>query len=914
MAADAGQPPRSLVLRAARRVVAAAASLVPAAERERWCREWTAELVCWWREPGRAGDPAAAWTLLRRAFLSPADALVVRRRERRAAARRHPPRRSVAPHGSPSNPQTEGSTMAAILQDLRYALRTCRKQPALTAVVLLTMALGIGGNTAIFSLLDGVVLSPLPYPEPDRLVAVWPARSRGLSKELFLRLERQATSYEWLAAWCENGYKLRAEGRAEMVYGPTVTADFFRVLGARTVLGRGLEAGDDHRGEPVVMLTHEFWRSRFGGRPDVLGRRLDLGGVERTVVGVLEPGLDLFQRDAQVVVPHVLESDETDFDANYLDIVGRLKPGVAPQQASDELAAMALGWEEEDGRDPEWAASASVVPLQEFLVGDVRPTLWLLTGAVAFTLLIVVANVAGLLLARGLSREHEISLRFVLGAPKRRVARQLLSESTLLALAGGALGVGFADVALRGLLALLPPETPRLAAIGLDLRVLAFAVALAVVSGLAAGSAPLVSTLRSDLRGRLAAAGRGGTATRSRQRLRSALVVAEVGMAVVLLAAAGVLARSFWRTLQVDPGFEPAGLVHFTVTPGREQWASAGELESYYRGLEEQLRALPGVSRVAAAHAVPIVNGGWVMGTYPSDDPPPPGAMPPWARWRPVSPGYFATAGTRIVAGRAFTDLDQADSEPVAILSQATAREFFGDTDPLGRTIRIGFDGAHDLRVVGVAEDVHILGLRQGAPLTAYRPYAQASATLHRIHFYDRSLLLRSDLPAERLARPVEEAVAAYDPMANVLQFESMERVVAASLAEPRVVLDLLAAFAVVALLLGAIGVYGVMSFTVSWRTREMGIRLALGAPRSLLVGRVMAKGLALTALGLLLGAGLALALGRFLAGQLFEVSATDPPTLVAVALTLMAAGALASYLPARRAGRLDPRETLLSD
>lgn len=808
--------------------------------------------------------------------------------------------------------------MSSFWDDLRFAVRSYRRRASLTALLLVTLALGIGGTTAIFSLLYGVVLDPLPYEEADRIVRVWPARSRGLSKELLVQLQREAISYEALAAVSESSFSLVRDGRSTMAYGPTVTADYLRILRATTTVGRGFEPGDDRRGPRHAVLSWSFWQQVYGGDPSVVGRTATLNGIRHVVVGVAERGFETPLGDFDLITTHVVEPDEADWDGNYLDIVGRLAEGVTVEQADAELRALALRWAYQAGVSAEWAASSSVITLHESMVGDVRPSLLLLTGATGFLLLIVVANVMNLLLARALAREREMSLRQALGASRGRLARQLVTESVLLALLGGALGLVFATFAARVLVGILPPDLPRLEHAGIVPEVLVAALALALCTGVVVGLAPALIVARRDLRAGLGGAGRQSVPSHSRRWVRSSLVVCEVTLAFVLLAGAGVLVRSFWLTLQVDPGFDSRNLVVFTVLPGPDSWDTPGELDDYYERLREKLAALPGVDGSAILHAVPVADSGWVMATYPADDPPLDGNLAPLARWRPIGAEYLRTAGVGLLAGRGFATTDTAESEPVVIVNETLARAYLSDTEPLdrilGRSFRISFEGPVDLRVVGVVQDVKILGLRAGAPRAAYRPFPQSTPVLHRIGVDQRSVMVRSPLPVESLDSMLRAAVADVDPLANVLDLEPMSRVVGESLARSRAIMLLLTGFAVMALVLGAIGIYGVMGHSVRERNREMGIRLALGAERLSLIATVMGSGLKLVFIGLGVGGACALALNRLLASELFEVGPADPMSLLAAGGTLLGAATLSIWLPARRAGRVDPVEALRAE
>lgn len=698
-------------------IVHFASLLVPRADRDRWLQEWRAEIIAAGNEnPGRSSGRAGR--IVRRSLLSFADAWVFRR--------------TLCGRGAEGAAVSRGIPIDSFAQDLRFAWRSLLRRPATSALLLVTLALGIGASAAIWSVLYGIVLSPLAYDRPEEIVQVWPARSQGMSTELLVKLQEESTSYDGLAAWTEEAFKLAMDDRAEMVYGPKVTADFFHVLGGRTMLGRPFEAGDDRDGVRRVLLSHDFWQRQLGDDASVLGRDLTLSDTHFRVVGVLEPGFEIPRQGRfDVVVDHQVDPEAIDFGHFYLDVIARLKPGVSVAEA--EFRQLALRWADESGTSPEAMATASVVSLHEFLVGDVRPALLLLFGAVGFIVLIVVANVAHLLLGRVLGRRTELRVRFALGASRGRVVRQLLTESTFLALLGGILGGLAAGVLGPHLLALLPQDLPRLGEIRLGVPVFAFAALVTLAIGLAVGLVPAIDATRRRARNGMTS--RSASAGPSRHRLRASLVVAEVTLSVVLLAGAGVLVKSFWHTLQVDPGFEPTGLVHLTVLPGESSWPSSDAVDRYYEGLADAVRAVPGVTRAAMTHAVPVVNGGWVMGTYPSANPPAEGEVTSLARWRPISPGYFETAGIELVAGRPFTAEDRLGAEPVALLNVSAATGLFGGVrKALGDTIRIGIEGQDDIRVVGIVEDVRILGLREDAPRTAYRPYppGQPRASPHQ--------------------------------------------------------------------------------------------------------------------------------------------------------------------------------------
>lgn len=799
--------------------------------------------------------------------------------------------------------------LRALLTDIRHALRSLRRQPTLVAVVLTTMAFGIGASTVVFTLVDAIVLRALPYDHPDRLAWVWPAQVQGTSAATLEWLQRDSRSYQSIASWTEGSYKFVHDDRAEIVNGPLVSAEFLNVLGARPVMGRSLQAGDDKYGDRVVVLSHEYWQRGFGADPNIVGRTMELEGTVYTIVGVIEPEFDYLQRDVDVVVPLLAESAQQDYGANYLSLVARLAPGASVESASDELLALATARAEAQGTTTQFAQTASVSSLRDALIGNLDVTLFMLLGAVGLMMLIVVANVANLLLVRAIGRERETALRLALGAHWGAVTRLLLTESGLLAGAGGLLGIATAFAGVKFLAGILPIATPRVAGASIDVRILGFSLAVTLVTGLVIGLFPAITALGTDIRTRI------GTGNRSagvrRHRIKSVLVAGEVALAVVLLMGAGLLIRSFRATLDIDPGFRLQGLSHFEIDPGTEDFDSGEALNAYYRRIKERVAALPGVASVALVHAVPIRNPGWRMGVYAEDNPRAPGDPVILSNWRPVSTEYLETAGLTLKSGRWFTTDDRAGGEQVAVLNETAATTLFGDGNPVGRRVVMGFDTPDPMRVIGVIQDVRIRGLRQSPPLALYRPYAQTSDMMESRTFINRSVMIRSDLDVASLIRPVEEALSELDPLASVLRVESMDAVLADSLAEARTVMWLLTGFAGVALLLGAIGIYGVLAQAVGERSRELSIRLALGAPRQSLVAMVVTEGMKLTAIGFLAGGALSWWLTRFIEGQLFDIGRHDASTMLASGMVLVFAALLAAYLPARRAGTVDPMELL---
>ncbi len=868
------------------RILTLVARLLPEDERDDWSREWNSELNFWWQNSGK--DFAANRNVIRRSCLSILDVVAIRR----------------------LHPARTGTTMnipmiEKITDDLRYSFRSLGRQPTLALAVLAILAVGIAANTVVFSIVQNVVLAPLPFPEPDDIVQVWPDRSRSLSKNTLVELQEQSTSYRSLAAWTESDFKLRKDGSAALIYGPEATAGFFEVLGLRPALGRLFQDGDDQPGANVVVLSHEFWTQEFGGDSSVVGNTINLNGIERVVVGVVEPGTDLLQKNAQVVVPSYLNQSA---GANYLDIIGRLDDGVILDQARREFVGLVNGWGERDGRSPEWTVSANVTRLFDFIVGNIRTTLGLLMGAVSVTLLILVANVSSLLLARALARDKETAMRHALGAPVGRIMQMQITETALLAVVGGIVGVGIAGFALDMIGPAIADFMPRTIDVGLQGSVLAFAGTLIVIVGAAASLGPVLLTQKKSL-GHVM---HRGTAGRNGGRAQSFLVVAEVAAAAALVAGSSLLVKSMARTMDVDPGFEANALTYVSVDVGPDQWERPADLEDYYRRLTSRLEAIPGVIGAATIHAVPVLNSGWSMSLYPEGARPPAGTQPNFANWRPVTHNYFELSGMTFLSGSGFTEEMTQGSEPVAILNQAASQALFGNRSPVGELVMFPFDaGQQALRVIGVVADVRIRGLRSAAPMTIYRPFPQSTPALHRIGVHDRTIMIESQLPVSTLRLAIESALREHDPMANVARAQSMTNVIADSVAEQRMVAILMTGFAIVGLSLGALGIYGIMAFSVGQRIREISIRLALGAEGKTLAVRIVRQGLTLAIMGVMIGSGIAVYLSRFLTAQLYEVNRFDPASYLAAAGVLLSAAAISSFLPALRAARTDPMEVL---
>ena len=799
-----------------------------------------------------------------------------------------------------------------MLHDIRYALRSLRRHPGFTLTAVLTLGLGLGANTAIFSTVNGVLLRPLPFPEPERLVTVWGYHAsigrEAASLPDFLDWRREARSFAGLAAWANTQFNLTGAGEPVVVRGALVTANYFRVLGAPIPVGRGFGEAEERRGAArVAVLGHGFWQREFGGRVDAVGQRITLGGVPYTIVGVGARGLAL-PEEVDVWAP--LTTDTTLGRRNdFLQVVGRLALGVDLRAARQELGTIAGRLERDyPGSNSGWGVD--LVGLQERIVGEIRPALLVFMGAVGLVLLIACANVANLMLARVASREREVTIRAALGASRRRLVRQLLTECVLLAVAGGALGLLLAVWGVRALQALEPGTIPRLGEVAVNGRAFAFALALSVATGLLFGLAPAARALRLDLRGGLGEGGRALAGHRSAGRTRALLVLAEVALACMLLIGAALLLRSFVRLQQVDPGFTPRGILTARVTLPRARYDDPVRQTAFADALLEQVRSLPGVASAALTSDAPLGDGPpyWSFAVA-GVEPPPPEVVQDAVVFR-ITPDYFRTFAIPLIRGRLLDARDRADAARVALISEALARRYWPDRDPLGARLTLG-DPADTasvwLTVVGVVGDVRQEGPASAAYPQLYLPLAQLSS---------RSLViaLRSTGDPRALAPAVKRAVAGIDASLALAQVATMEDRVAGVLARPRVNALMLGGFAVAALLLAALGIYGVIAYSVVQRTRELGIRMALGARTDDVLRLVLRQGMVPVVAGLLLGLGGAAAASRVLRGLLYGVGRTDLATYAGVAVFLGAVALTASYLPARRAALADPVVSLRNE
>jgi putative ABC transport system permease protein len=797
--------------------------------------------------------------------------------------------------------------MDTLLQDLRYAFRTLGKNPGFAAVAVLALALGIGANTAIFSVVNAVLLRPLPFPDPDRLTMVYsfnPAKGFPrfpVSVPDFIDWRGQSRLFEGMAAVDGAPYNLSEGAEPERLNGSRVSASFLGVLGIKPALGRDFLPDDEREGaEPVVLIGHGLWTRRFGADPALVGRTIALNGRRHTVIGVL-PREYSFPNHSELWTPISFEHDElTARGAHYLNVFARLRPGVTIQAAQTEIGTIAARLRQQYP-DTNTGWEARVSPLSEMIVGKIRPALLVLLGAVCFVLLIACANVANLLLARAAERQKEVAIRLALGASRTRLVRQLLTESALLGLVGGLCGLVLALWGTDLLVAAGGDNLPRFREISVDGRVLLFTIGLSLVTGLFFGVVPALQASRPDLNDTLKEGGRGGTSGPGRHRLRGALAIGEIALALVLLVGAGLMFRSFRELLSVDPGFRPDHLLTLDVALPETKYVDGARQTAFLNETLERLGALPGVVSAAAATTVPL-SGGIISYSFSIDGgPEEPPSRRSSVRYDAVSAGFFRAMDIRILQGRSLLDSDAAGSPRVVVISANLAKKYFSGETPIGRRIRIDNDAARAPReIVGVVADVKHSSLDGEAAPHVYEPLPQAPSTW-------LTFVLRATVEPMGLAAAARAAVLAIDPEQPVSEMKTGEALVSDSVAQPRLAMLLLGVFAAVALLLAAVGTYGVIAYSVSQRTHEFGVRMALGAGRREVLGLVVRQGLLLASLGVGLGLAAAAGATRLLSGLLYGVSPTDPVTYASVAALLTAVSLVACLVPARRATRVDP-------
>jgi putative ABC transport system permease protein len=782
------------------------------------------------------------------------------------------------------------------------------KHPGFTLIAMLTLALGIGANTAIFSVINGVLLRPLPFVEAERLVRVYatvPARSILTYPTSYLNFadwRAQNSVFVSMAAYSSASATFTGGAAPEQLEGVAVAGDFFAVLNAQPAAGRVFSAADEQQGRKnLVVISHGLWQRSFGSDPKIVGRQVTLDATGYTVVGVMPPGFrfPLERNKTDYWVP-LDPQDETNRErgANYLSVTARLKPGVTLAQAQAEMTAIASRLEQEY-RDRNAGRGINLVPLHDALTGNLRRALFVLLAAVGFVLLIACTNVANLQLARAASRSRELAIRSALGAGRGRIVRQLLSESLLLAALGGALGLLLAAWGVDLLTAALPDDIPRAGDLGLDARVLGFTIAITLLTGLAFGCAPAWQASRAELTEALKEGGRGVSGGRS--RLRSLLVVTEVAFSLMLLIGAGLLLQSFRRLLAVNPGFNPQGVLTATIALPSGTYGEEARQAAFFQQALSRVAALPGVAAAGVVDPMPL-GGSMAMNSFSIEGRPPLSAGErPATHSRVISAAYLQAIGIPLLRGRALAERDDAAAPRVLLINESFARRFFPNEDPLGQRIRLTIAPNFVAEVVGVVGDVKHRSLDREAGPEAYVSYLQVPTPI-------MSLIVRAAAGEPlQLAPSVRQAIAQVDKDQPLADVKPLAAWLDESVARQRFNLWLLAVFAVVALLLAASGIYGVISYAVTERTHEIGIRVALGAQRQDVLRLVVGQGLALTLAGVGVGVVGALALTRWMTELLFGVTPTDPLTYVGVAALLVSVALLACYLPARRATKVDP-------
>src|SRR5829696_6638598 len=800
--------------------------------------------------------------------------------------------------------------MTSILQDLRFALRTMWKHPAFSAVAIITLALGIGGSTSIFTVVDAALLRGLPYKSPEGLYHLWEQTpKRDFPKREFSYPDyqdyQQNNVFEGVAAYAGSGAILSESGESENVAAPRVSANFFSVLGVDPILGRTFQSGEDNPSGPnLVILTYGFWQRRFGGDSGVIGRALTINGQSLTVIGVLPANFQFALKSNDLWLPYQpAQNIMTARSMHGTNLIARLKPGVSVTQAESELNVVASRIERENNQSHA-GTSARLVPLQEEIIGKVKPTLFVLLAAVGLVLLIACANVASLLLTRSLSRQKEVAIRSAVGASRWRVVRQLLTESVLLSLVGGVLGLAIAYWGVPALVAVLPQSQlnamPFLKSLRLDSGILTFSFALSFLTGLFFGLAPALQSSRLDLNEVLKEGGRNASAGAG-HRLRSAMVVTEIALAVVLLVGAGLMMKSLLRLLQENVGFKTENLLTMGVILPPAKYTEANQLINFNDQIQERVQALPGVAAAGTVDILPVNAGNTTRFNIDGDPAPPPGKETE-ANVRVVSDTYFQTLGVPLLAGRMFDERDIVGQPGVVIIGKTIADRMFAGRDPVGKHLRYTAAQVQPDLIVGVVGDVKITGLDEAVRPVLYYPYRQSSSPF-------LSLVARTETDPAALVASLRNEIRNLEPDAAILNVRTMEEMISQTPASfmRRFPALLISIFAGIALLLASIGIYGVVSYSVSQQTHYIGVRMALGASPADILKMVLRQGLVLAVLGVGLGVVAALGLMRLLGTLLFQVSTNDFATFAFVTSALFVVALLACYLPARRATKVDP-------
>jgi putative ABC transport system permease protein len=811
--------------------------------------------------------------------------------------------------------------MDSFIKDIRYGVRGLLKHPGFTGIVVITLALGIGASTAIFSIVNSVVLRPLPYHTADRIVAIQELNAEGRRGQStaanFFDWRAQQTVFEHLAAIKTTTTNLALSDHAERIDLAQTNANFFDVFGLSPQHGRLFIPQDEQAGhEPVVVVSNALWQRRFGSDPTLVGRPITLDGKNYTVVGIAPPGFqypdktELWLPPLRLVPELFPDQDVTQSRRmGYLAVVALLKPGVSLQQAAGEMETITARLRQQYP-DTNNRRFNRVVSLHEHLVGDTNKLLWLLLGAVTFVLLIGCANVANLLLASGASRQKEMAIRAALGASRWRVIRQLFTESTILALAGGALGLLIAFWGLAAITKLLPADFPRLNEVHIDLRVLGFTFGASILTGILFGLAPALQSSRSDVQDAIRETGRGTSGSRRQSRFRQALIVVEVALSVVLLAGAGLLFRSFLRLQSVNAGFVSEHVLTARLTPSGTNYVNDADYVKFYKRVIEKVGAIPGVQDAGLINTLPLYKGptaGFRVEGRPVTTP----DKWPSVNYRVVSANYFRAMGIPVLQGRAYTDRDDENAPRAMIVNQKLVQEIFPDENPIGKRITFGGTDANGqprwFEIIGVVANVRSVELRE-------EPNPELYFSAQQDLWPAMSLVIRSTIEPSSLSASVRQAVNEVDRSVPVADVKTMDHVVSESITQPRFNLFLLGLFGAVAMVLSAAGIYGVTAYTVTQRTHELGIRIALGAQVGDVLKMILGQGMAVIGVGLVVGLAAAFALTRLLRTLLFGVGENDPLTFVAITAILVLVALIACYIPARRATKVDPLTSLRAE
>jgi putative ABC transport system permease protein len=803
-----------------------------------------------------------------------------------------------------------------LLQDLRFGARTLGRSPGFAAIAVLTLALGIGANAAIFSVLNAVLLRPLPWTEPDRAVMIW-SKWTAFDKTWVAEGEvvdyrKRSQTLREVATWGEGQVNLTGDGEPERVASARVSANLFSTLGVAPMIGRTFTAQEDlPNGPRLVVLGFGLWNRRYSADASIVGRSVLINGTPFEVVGVMPPGFVLptdfrSPEPSQLWTPLQMNPAATDHGSHGLYAAGRLKPGATVRQASDELHGIARAMTSEGLYPVQMQFDTVVLSLEEEVVGSVRRSIWLLFGAVGFLLLIACANVANLLLARAEARQREMAVRAALGASRRRVLRQLLTESLVLTATSAAVGLGLAYAAVRFVAWWNPADIPRVGGVTLDVSVLIFTACVALCTSVLFSLAPALRALRIDLTDSLKDGGQSASSGGARQRFRNGLVVAQMALAVLLLVGAGLMLRSLWSLQRIPIGFDPSNVLTMRVSLPQSSYASPAEVVGFYERLIDRVRALPGVRAAGAARLLPLGSTIGDFGLMVEGYVPPPGTNAK-GDWQIVTDGYLEAMGERLVRGRAIAPADTSGSQPVALINEEMGRRYWAGRDPIGGRFKIGGNPNRPwVTVVGIVADVRHNGITEVIKEKFYVPHRQWHVSTGN-PIRSMALVVKTATDPITLVGPIRQEIRTLDVTLPVANVQAMDDVVGATLSSPRFTGFLLVTFAGIALALSAIGVYGVLSYLVSRRTREIGIRLAIGAGRAQVLRLVLGSGLLLALSGVGLGLTVALVAARLMRTMLYGVGPADPLTFVSVAVTLSLVALLSSLVPAWRASRVNP-------